>query len=289
MNELINSVSNFTNIDFGDVRVLTDENGNTWFFGSDVCKALGYSEYRHAIRNNVDDADIRVYEKGMTRVLVVHGRVPYGMQEDEPETQHKTKYLLINEAGLYQLVCRSRKPEARAFMRWVTDEVIPSIRKHGLYIQKDVLEDNERLQREIEAFRAEVAEIKAENAEVKAENAEVKAENAVMRPKADFFDEFLANDEHTMCATQVAAMYGMSAQQLHKILNRHHIIRKAHGQWMPTTRYLDCGYMKAVVYEYRLPGDHRPRYRHEWEWTLAGEHFIYCTLLRHGYIEKRAR
>lgn len=262
MNELINDISSFTNVDFGDVRVLTDESGITWFFGSDVCRALGYARPWQAIDKNVDRRDIRVYEKGHDLPLVEVGRVPYGMQEtDELDTRYNMKYLLINESGLYQLVCRSRKPEARAFMRWVTDEVLPSIRKRGMYIQRELLDDVDRLNRTID---------------------ELRADNARMKPRADYFDNYMQHGE-TMCITQIASMHNLSAQQLHKILKDRGVIRKVRNFWMPTLKYLKYNYMRPVMYEYWVEGDSEPHYRRGWEWTPKGEYFIHRLLTDIGY------
>lgn len=107
-----NSIMNFS-FEGADVRVNTDENGNPWFVAKDVSDVLEISRQQNATRYLDED------EKG--RCLV---NTPSGEQE----------MTVVNEAGLYSLILRSRKPEAKAFKRWVTHEVLPSIRKSGGYI-----------------------------------------------------------------------------------------------------------------------------------------------------------
>lgn len=107
----MNKLQTFTNQQFGEVRTIA-KNGETWFAAVDVCKALDIANSRDAISRLEDD------EK-----RVVSTDTPGGKQQ----------LSFINEPGLYTLVLGSRKPEAKAFKRWITHEVIPSIRKTGGY------------------------------------------------------------------------------------------------------------------------------------------------------------
>lgn len=95
-----------------DIRVMTDEQGEPWFVASDVAKILGLGNMHSSLA--VLDED----ERGLHTM-----ETPSGNQE----------MTIISESGLYSLILRSRKPEAKAFKRWVTHEVLPSIRKHGMY------------------------------------------------------------------------------------------------------------------------------------------------------------
>ncbi|MCG8620332.1 MAG: phage antirepressor [Desulfobacterales bacterium] len=98
------------------VRIVPDEDGNPWWVAKDVCKAIELSDPSKAVRNLEDD------EKGTTKV-----RTLQGLQ----------RVLIVNEPGLYTLIIRSNKPEAKAFKRWITHEVLPSIRKTGGYQIED--------------------------------------------------------------------------------------------------------------------------------------------------------
>lgn len=103
----------FNNPEFGDIRVV-EIDGEPWMVGKDVATALGYHNPRDALAKHVDDED-----KGVAKCDTLGG------------TQEMT---IINESGLYSLVLSSKLPDAKKFRRWVTSEVLPSIRKHGAYI-----------------------------------------------------------------------------------------------------------------------------------------------------------
>ena len=110
----------FTRPEFGQLRTL-EIDGEPWFVGKDVAEALGHQNPQRAIRDHVDDED-----KGVTEIVT-----PGGKQEMP----------IINESGLYSLVLSSKLPSAKAFKRWITSEVIPSIRQHGGYLTPDKLEE----------------------------------------------------------------------------------------------------------------------------------------------------
>ena len=116
----MNNLQVFNNPEFGEVRTIKRD-GEPWFVGKDVAAALGYAKERNAISSHVDDED--------KKDAPIQG--PLG----GPQTM-----TIINESGLYSLVLSSKLPTAKAFKRWVTSEVIPSIRKHGAYITPDTLE-----------------------------------------------------------------------------------------------------------------------------------------------------
>ena len=137
-----------------DVRIITI-NGDPWFVGKDVADILGYSNSRKALSDHVDDED-----KGVTKSDTLGGN------------QNIT---IINESGLYSLILKSKKPEAKQFKRWVTSEVLPTIRKHGAYMtqpqvpttQRELimlaLAGNEETNQRIDAIEEQVTDLK-ENA-----------------------------------------------------------------------------------------------------------------------------
>ena len=98
---------------FGQVRTMTDEQGETFFVGNDVAKALGYSAPRNAIAKHVDDED-----KSTASIRC---------------SASETRVVIINESGLYALILSSKLEQAKAFKRWVTSEVLPQIRRTGRY------------------------------------------------------------------------------------------------------------------------------------------------------------
>lgn len=108
----------FSSEQFGNVRAIMRD-GEPWFVAADICKALEIANNRDALTRIDDD------EKGVALADTLGG---------------KQEVTIVNEPGLYSLVLGSRKPEAKVFKRWVTHEVIPSIRKHGAYLTPEALE-----------------------------------------------------------------------------------------------------------------------------------------------------
>ena len=104
----------FKNTVFGEIRTMTNENGETFFVGKDVAKALGYSNTRDALNKHVDNED-----KGTVAIR---------------DTAYGTRAVIINESGLYSLILSSKLEQAKEFKRWVTSEVLPQIRMTGGYI-----------------------------------------------------------------------------------------------------------------------------------------------------------
>ena len=109
----------FNSPEFGAIRTI-EKDGEPWFVGKDVANALGYKDTVNALKSHVDTED-----KGGWQITTQFG---------EKETT------IINESGLYSLVLSSKLPTAKKFKRWVTNEVIPSIRKHGAYMTPETLE-----------------------------------------------------------------------------------------------------------------------------------------------------
>ena len=112
----MNEIAIFNHKMFGEIRAMTAENGEVLFVGKDVAKALGYSNTRDAMRKHVDEED-------KTTVAI-----------RDTGSNYKSMAVLINESGLYALILSSKLPQAKAFKRWVTAEVLPQIRKTGGYI-----------------------------------------------------------------------------------------------------------------------------------------------------------
>lgn len=114
-----NEIKVFSNEEFGSIRRV-EINGEFWLVGKDVAQVLGYKNPQEAIRNHVDEED-----KGVSEILTPGG---------------KQSVPIINESGLYSLALSSKLPSAKKVRRWVTSEVLPSIRKHGAYMTPETLE-----------------------------------------------------------------------------------------------------------------------------------------------------
>ena len=126
----------FNNAEFGSVRSLM-VNGESYFVGKDVAEILGYSNTRDALAKHVDEED---------RTDGVAIRDSIG-REQMP--------VLINESGLYSLILSSKLPSAKRFKRWVTSEVLPAIRKHGVFVMDDIVNNTDALIEALQAFKAE--------------------------------------------------------------------------------------------------------------------------------------
>lgn len=163
----MNEIQSFTNDQFGTVRAIRDESGEPMFVAKDVCAALGLGNSRQALARLDDD------EKG-----VISTDTPGGEQQMQA----------VNEPGLYVLVLSSRKPEAKAFKRWVTHEVLPALRREGGYMVARADETPEELM--ARALKAADATL----ARVRDENARLTRRNQVLEPKAAFFDSVMESD-----------------------------------------------------------------------------------------------
>ena len=119
-----NNLKLFENPDFGDVRVLLDEKHEPWFVGNDVAKCLGYADPRDAVRRLVDDEDCKMLRLSEDREAYDFTPI---------HNQYVSQIKIINESGMYTLIMSSKKEFAKKFKRWVTLEVLPSIRKTGSY------------------------------------------------------------------------------------------------------------------------------------------------------------
>lgn len=140
----MNDLKIFENTEFGQVRTVTKEN-EVWFVAADVCRALGLDQVTNIVRRLDDDERTLIEIKGASNGLPVNG---------------------VNEPGLYKLIFTSNKPEAKKFKRWVTHEVLPSIRRQGYYsaIPDEVLLEavKNKLLLEGESFQPGLDQIKAE-------------------------------------------------------------------------------------------------------------------------------
>lgn len=164
----MNELKIFENPAFGQVRTVERE-GEPWFVGKDVAEALGYSDTKSALSDHVDEDDKAVIQRGQNATFDIPNR---GLT-------------IINESGLYSLVLSSKLPTAKAFKRWITSEVIPSIRKNGGYIAGQAeLSPEELMARALMVAQRTLAE---RDARISA----LTVENQIMAPKAEYFDDLV--------------------------------------------------------------------------------------------------
>lgn len=203
----MNELKAFNNPDFGTIRTL-EMNGEPWFVGKDVAEVLGYSDTAQAIRKHTDTE-----EKGVVEMTTPGGRQPI---------------TIINESGLYSLILSSKLPTAKKFKRWVTSEVLPSIRKTGGYIAgQETMTADELMAKALMVARETLARRESELSQTK-------VENAILQPKADYFDELVERNTLTNFR-ETAKQLGVKQKSLITfLLDRKFIYRDKRGKLLPT-------------------------------------------------------
>ncbi len=214
----------FDNPKFGAIRILTINN-EPWFVGKDIAECLGYSNYRDALKKHTDDED-----KGVAKCDTLGGI---------------QNLVIINESGLYSLVLSSKLPTAKKFKRWVTSEVLPSIRKHGVYAVEEVLNNPDMLISALTALKQE----RAEKQRLEAKNAAQTKQIADMQPKADFYDS-VADSKTAIPIGDVAKILGIKGigrNKLFAILRDRKVLMSNNA---PYQCYIDRGYFRVVECKY---------------------------------------
>ena len=252
----MNDLKIFTNEQFGSVRTVIKGN-EPWFVATDVCRALEINNSRDALTRLDED------EKG-----VASTDTPGGIQNLN----------VVNEPGLYTLVLGSRKPEAKEFKRWITHEVIPSIRKHGMYATDELLANPDFA---IQVFQELKAEREARKA-LEEQNAIQTQRIAEMEPKATYYDEVLKCKD-SLPISIIAKDYGWSAKKLNKFLEEHGVQYKLCGTWLLKSKYAGFGYTRSETFPFE-GNTGKVHTAINTKWTQAGRLFIYELMKKHGNI-----
>ena len=238
----------FNNDRFGQVRIIPVD-GELMFVAKDVCDCLEITKHRDAISRLDSD------ERGSVKL-----DTPGGKQD----------IAAINEYGLYSLVLSSRKPEAKEFKRWITHDVIPVIRKTGSYsmVIPQTLP---------EALRAYADEVESHNA-TKAIVAQQEQQIAEFKPVKDYVDKILSS-KSCLAITQIAADYGLSAQELNKILHEAGLQRKVGDQWILYKQHMAKGFTKSETFTF-CRSDGRLDSKITTKWTQKGRLEIHSILTK---------
>ena len=188
-------------------------NGEPWFVLKDVCEVLGIADHKVTARRL--DAD-EVCQTPLT---------------DSMGRQQETS--IINESGLYNVILRSDKPEAKPFRKWVTSEVLPSIRKHGAYMTPETLQaailNPDTMIQLCQQLKAE----QDKNAALTAQNSQLTVDKQIMQPKADYFDDLVDRNLLTNFR-ETAKELGIKPKAfVDWLLSKKYIYRDQKGKLMP--------------------------------------------------------
>ena len=241
--------------EFGSVRTTTI-GGQPYFVGKDVAGILGYSNSRKALIDHVDEED-----KEVTKCDTLGG---------------KQDLIIINESGLYSLILSSKMPNAKKFKRWVTSEVLPAIRKHGLYATDDLIANPDLA---IAAFTA-LKEEREKNKELMAAVAIGQQQIAEMKPKATYYDVVLKCRDAVNISV-IAKDYGWSAMRMNEYLHEKGIQFKQGDIWLLYQKYAPNGYTRTNTHIYEDSKGIQHTKVHT-KWTQKGRLFIYEQLKADG-------
>ena len=245
----MNQLQIFSNAEFGNVRVVIID-GEPYFVGKDVATALGYKEPEKAVREHVPDK-----YKGVS-VLDTPGG--------------KQQVTVINEAGMYKLVMRSRLPNAEKFSDWTCEEVLPSIRKTGVYVNPAAPINPDFLRRLADELEQRDKKITVLSNQV-----------AELTPKATYYDVIL-NCKDVVSISKIAKDYGMSGKAFNRLLSKLAVQFYQGGIWLLYQKYAKLGWTQTKTHTYIVDGVTHCRV-HTY-WTQKGRLGLYDLLKANGYL-----
>lgn len=224
------------------------------FLAVDAAKALKYSNPQKAIRDHVDEED------KLTEQFVLSGQ--------------RRDVIMINESGLYSLILSSKLPAAKAFKRWVTSEVLPSIRKTGGYMVAKKEDTPETIMARAVLIAHDTMKRQKEQIDkLQTDNASKDKKIVELTPDAEYTRKVLTADG-THLTNVIAKEMGMSAVTLNKKLQGLGVQYKERGIWVLTAKYQDKGYTKTTTHDF-LKSDGSIGTRIQTEWTEVGRKWLH--------------
>lgn len=251
----MNQLQIFNSPEFGQVRTII-EDGKVLFCASDIAKSLGYSNPNKAINDHC-----RAITK---RSTPISGK----LQEIN----------FITEGDIYRLVVKSQMPYAVQFESWIFDEIVPSVRKHGMYATDELLDNPDLLIKVATALKEEREKNKQLETEVKVKTQLI----GELKPKADYVDTILQN-KGLVTITQIAKDYGMSGQVMNELLHELKVQYKQSGQWLLYSKYHGMGYTHSETVDITRK-DGTPDVKMNTKWTQKGRLFLYELLKSNGHL-----
>ena len=254
----MNELKIFENEQFGKIRTV-EIDSTPYFVGKDVAEILGYTNPTKAMQDHVDEEDLSFNES--------------------LKLSRQSGAWLINESGLYSLILSSKLPKAKEFKRWVTSEVLPAIRKHGVYAVDEVLENPDMLISALQALKEEKAKAKRLTETLAVQEQQI----AELKPKASYYDVVL-NCKDLVSVTEIAKDYGKSGKWLNEKLHELGIQFKQGGKiWLLYQKYAQRGYTSTKTQTYN-GNDGEVHTKVHTYWTQKGRLFIYDKLKAEGIL-----
>lgn len=268
--------------DFGEIRTTIDNDGNPLFCATDVATVLGYTNPTKAVRDHCTK------DGGTFRSVI-----------DKVGRTQEAKF--IYEPDLYRLLIKSKLPLAREFERWVFEDVLPSLRKYGMYATDELLENEEKFNEMADKIKAEKSLVKIQKAKamkLRSEKRELKIENKKLQIQNIMLENFMSNSEEfleeiepildyahiimgsdlDMTPTQIAADYGISAIRLNNLLHEAGLQHKVNGQWVLYQKYMNSSYTNSFTGYLK----HHDHYYVQTRWTQKGRLIIHRIMLEAG-------
>lgn len=242
----------FENKKFGSVRTI-EENGKVIFCGTDVASSLGYTNPQKAIKDHCK-------KDGVTFRSVI----------DSLGRNQQAKF--ISEGNLYRLISHSKLPAAEQFEKWIFDEVLPSIRQHGLYATDQLLNDPDLAIAAFTALKKERKKAKALEERIAIQNQQI----VEMKPKVSYYDLVL-NCKDLVAISVIAKDYGWSAKRMNSYLKDKGVQFKQGSIWLLYQKYAELGYTSTKTHSYNGK-DGSVHTRPHTYWTQKGRLFIYSLL-----------
>lgn len=258
----MNDLMIFKNEEFGEIRSV-EINNEPYFIGKDIAEVLGYERADNAIRKHVDEEDKLMHQisaSGQNRNMII-----------------------INESGLYSLIMSSKLPNAKRFKRWVTSEVLPSIRKTGGYIAgEENMTEDELILKAMNVLNTKVENLKERNRQLEIDNEKQNQLIGELKPKADYTDRILQS-KGTTKVNVIANDYGFSATAFNRKLKELGIQYKQGKDWLLYQKYRGKGYTQTKTFDFKRR-DGTPDSETNMEWTQKGRMFLYEILKKNGIV-----
>jgi len=255
-------------VTINNVRGYIDKKGTAWLNLEDVARGLGF--IKREVKNGKKYE--RVNKQALKGWLIEFGII--NSEDDLPE--------YIQENVFYKLCMKADNEVARKFQDRVCDEILPSIRKTGMYLTDNVFEVMMKSPEKIGEMLIEFGKTKKQNEQLILENKEKDKQIIELKPAKEYLDKILSTED-TMAITQIAADYGISGIRLNKILHDERFIRNVNGQWLLYSEHMNKGYTKSETIIMKRK-DGTDKAIPTTKWTQKGRLKIHNILTNLGFL-----